>query len=326
VAGSDTRRRLTLRPSPSSQAAVRSGRPQDGSWRADALASSRHTRLLDELRRPLDLHDLERAREVCGAAARLFLQDFAPTLILLPVPERQRLQAVTAYALTLFDFVRQAGLEGERLAAINRWEFELESALDAQPTGQPVFLLLADLERQIPWSREAFNRLHAIARRRCAVTRPPDRAAAERSATDLGATFARLMLGSEPAPAVVAFAAGLVRLRSLLDLGEDLRRHRTQLPVTEVPEARAVSPAEFRATLAAAIAAEGRRLAAAFDTDGVVAALPGRLGAAIRYSGLAAARLRDRLVRLREDAVDAPPRLGIWERLILLGKTRWRRS
>ena len=97
---------------------IRGERPTEESWRADALAKSRHSRLADHLLQPVEDHDVGRSEAVCAAVTREFLRDYAPALILLPVAQRRRAQALTAYALVLFDFAKQSGLEGERLAQI----------------------------------------------------------------------------------------------------------------------------------------------------------------------------------------------------------------
>ena len=81
--------------------------PEDPSWRADALARSRHSRLLEELRQPVADDDPDRAEALCSEVARHTLLDFAPALILLPATERRRCQVLTAHALTLFDFARK---------------------------------------------------------------------------------------------------------------------------------------------------------------------------------------------------------------------------
>ncbi len=169
---------------------VRDEHPEGDSWRADALAASRHSRLLDELRRPLEDHRPERAAEVCGDVARAILRDFAPALILLPAAERRRAQALAAYALTLFDFAAQTGLEGERLSQINRWEFELEAALSGRPAGQPVWVLLAAEERRRPWPREALDALGDAARGVVVRGRGGSIGAPARSATATGAALA----------------------------------------------------------------------------------------------------------------------------------------
>ena len=106
--------------------------PPDGSWRADALARSTHSRLDREVRPPGEDFDEERSLALCAEVARNLLGDFAPALVLLPVFDRERVQTLLAYAFTLFDFARQRGVEGERLSQINRWEFTLETALSAE--------------------------------------------------------------------------------------------------------------------------------------------------------------------------------------------------
>ncbi len=144
---------------------IRERRPEGGAWRADALAGSRHRRLLDEIPRPQDDFDPERSAALCAEICRELLRDFAPGLALLPPAERRRLQALAAYTRTLFDFARQRGLEGERLAQINRWEFTLETALSGQAVGQPVFVAMARCEQERPWPRVALDELAAAARR-----------------------------------------------------------------------------------------------------------------------------------------------------------------
>ena len=92
---------------------------------------------------PAEDFDEEKAGLLCAQRTRELLGDFAPGLLLLPAGERQRVQALSAYARTLFGFARQSGIEGERLAEINRFEYTLESALSGIPVGQPVVLRLA---------------------------------------------------------------------------------------------------------------------------------------------------------------------------------------
>ena len=311
-------------PSAGSVERVQGSRPGDESWRADALAGSRHSRWVDELREPLENHDLEQARSVCREVSRLALQDFAPALLLLADQDRQRVQALTAYCLTLFDFVRQSGLEGERLTAINRWEFELESALDGQPPGQPVYVLLHDLEQRHPWPREAFDHLHGYARRRCAQRRPADPQGAERDALTLGEALTWLLSGDRPTEPANRLAASLIRLRGLTALGDDLRRHRPQLPVTELPDTFEAGDARQASVVAEAVARECQRLREMTDSsEDLSAHLPDALRRAARYCQLAAHRLLGRIEVAGPDLIAAPPQLSLADRLILLLRSRW---
>ncbi|HBL25642.1 MAG TPA: hypothetical protein DD490_02275, partial [Acidobacteria bacterium] len=66
----------------------------------------------------------------------------------------------------LFDFARQRGVDGERLAQINRWELTLETALSGVPVGQPVFVRMAREERRRAWPTAALDEIAACARRR----------------------------------------------------------------------------------------------------------------------------------------------------------------
>lgn len=302
---------------------VSDARPGDDSWRANALVGSRHSRWVDELRKPLDLHDRERAQEICGQVSRLVLRDFAPALLLLPRTDRHRLQAMTAYALTLFDFARQTGLAGESLTAINRWEFDLEATLDGQPPGQPVYVLIHALDQQRPWAREGFDHLHACARHRCMRTRPPDRRAAEREALHLGKSLAWLALDEEPTEPVAGFASALVRLHGLLDLGDDLRRHRARLPLSELPDSWIAGEEEDPQTLAAVIQSECRRLESLLEPRKPGAQMPRDLRAAARYSRRTARALLKQVQSAGVRVVETPPQMGLLSRLGLLMGSRW---
>ena len=145
---------------------LRGKHPPEGDWRAERVSRSHHSRLSDHMVEPLEDHDRARAEKVCGEICRTALVDLAPALLLLPAAERRRARALGAFALTLFDFADQPGLDGDRLAEINRWEFRLEEALDGQPVGQPVFVLMACEEAVRPWPRPALDLVLAAARRR----------------------------------------------------------------------------------------------------------------------------------------------------------------
>jgi phytoene/squalene synthetase len=250
------------------------------------------------------------------------MRDLAPALILLPLAERYRLQALIAYCLTLFDFVRQTGLEGERFAEINRWEFHLEAALDGTPPGQPVFVLLADIETREPWTREGFDRLHATARRRCAVARPTDQAALEKEAVDLAAAVTTAFLGGGSSE-LVELVAAVLRAGSLVNLGEDLRRHRARLPVSELPdvwESELVAPPQHLDSL---VQSECSRLAPALTSDAGVTTAPSNLRRAIEYVRLASLNLVQQVDRLGAAVITAPPQLNLTARLLLLARARW---
>src|SRR6202035_3733976 len=125
---------MTARAEPGTREAggPRDRHPAGPEWRADALARRRHSRLDEEIRQPAGDDDPQRAEELCADLCRNLLGDFAPALLLLRRDDRRRAQALAAYAHTLFDFARQHGVEGEKLAQINRWEFTLELALSGQ--------------------------------------------------------------------------------------------------------------------------------------------------------------------------------------------------
>lgn len=286
---------------------VRDEHPDSEEWRADALAKSRHARLADELVEPLEDHDPRNAARVCAEVTRAALGDFAPALILLPVAARERVQALAAYTLTLFDFARQTGVEGERLAALNRWEFTLEAALSGSPAGQPVFVRMAVEEERRPWPREPLDALADAARSRAVRARPRTDRELETDADAL----ARALCGALEASAEATMLAGALRAASLQLLGEQLRRRAPALPVDELPEP---PPGEsFDPTaLVNAIATECQRIQALLASQ---AAAPQSHRKAWRYVARCVTHLTRRITALGPEVVFHPPHVGLARRV-----------
>lgn len=313
----------SLSPDAADSPSVGVDKPSDISRRAEDYVSSHHSRLIDEIRRPLDNDDLREAAAVCAEVTRQVLLDFAPALTLLPATERRRVQTVTTYAFTLFDFARQSGLEGERLSQINRWEFSLEAALTGDPPGQPVFVQIAQLEQRIPWSRDGFDRLLSAARRRATVRRPRTAEVAERDSVELGGALAEVLIGEPPSADLEAMAAALVRILSLRMLGEDLRRRQARLPVNELPDSWRMT-SDDPEVLAQAIQSECTRIRPWLLRS--ARALPDlqsdyrRCG---KYLLLAGVRLLNLLEETGAGLQRESPQLGAASRLSLLMRARW---
>jgi hypothetical protein len=291
---------------------VRGERPDDPEWRADALAGSRHTRLADELREPDEDHDPERSRALCAEITRQALLDFAPALIPLPPSERERAQALAAFSLTLFDFALQTGLEGERLAQINRWEFNLELALEHRPPGQPVFVQMARADESRPWPRDGLDGLVAVARRRAArphgsLETDPEGGRGERER--LAAALFTALLGAEPDAAERELGEAVLGVRALQGLGERLRRGRTGGD-----------------HLAQRIPAEAARLRALLSPAGRAPAFREPYRRSGVYLRRAALKILALVERRGEAIVDQPPRLGALARIATLLQARIARS
>lgn len=295
----------------------------DGSWRADALGKSRHSRLTDHIREPLDDADPERADQICAEACRSLLLDFAPALMALPAPERRRCHALATYAQILFDFATQPGIEGESLSALNRIEFTLEESLDSEPTGQPAFVAMAAADRSRPWDRESLDRLGKLARDSIVWPRPATATEAVARSEALGGAVAASLLGSEPPPPIVELAGALLRIRSLLVLGEAIRRDRSALPTAELPGRGDIDRPIGRQVLDDAVRAELRRIAVSLESArGASALVPKSYRRAVRYLRLAALGLSRALEGLGWEVVASPPRLGVGRRLACLAKAR----
>jgi hypothetical protein len=269
--------------------------------RSDPFAPSPHSRQ-DQLTPPQEDFDQERARRLCAEITRRLLGDFAPALMLLPPAERSRVQCLLAYVRTLFDFARQPGLEGERLAAINRWEFSLESSLNGEPIGQPVFVRIAHEDRRRPWSRAAFDELGRLARRRASLASPEGSARNDQERRGLATALATALLETVPSPGLVELGVALMELRSLQEA----------------------------ATTAAATAADDNSRHRLWSALGAASDAIRELSHPYRHAAayllLAARRLHAELERggppPRGD--DPTSRLGLATRIALLLRARWR--
>lgn len=279
--------------------------------------------LPDATRPPADDFDEEKAALLCAGIARNVLGDFAPALLLLPGTERQRGQALLAYASTLFEFARQSGMEGEKLAQINRWEYTLETALSGQPVGQPIFLRMARENDRRRWPADALDELAACARRRALRRRQPATIAeAEVEALSLGRAVAAALLEKDLNAEIDGLASALLRLWSLQHLGSEMSRNRCPLPASEV------SPGEGEqfdlAQVLEATRRECQRIRSRLlrAPRGLVGLPHGYRRAAV-FSLLAALRLLTEIEDETTDLLNAPPRLGVGSRIGFLLRARW---
>ncbi len=299
---------------------LRDERPADPSWRADALRQSPHRRLADEIAAPRAATAKE-AEEVCRRINRAVLRDFAPALLLLRPEDRRRLRALTAWTVTLFDLANQQGLAGERLAAVNRWEFELEQALSGRPSPQPIFIELAREARQVPWDAKDFARLTGLARDRIVDAEPATGEAAAEASRRLATALVQCFV-AHPGPALLDLAEGLVRVRQLQDLAVNLRRGASTPATAGKPWQQ--DPEPPRHELEQAVLHEcGCARSLLMGGARGVQEMPAELRAAalwLVYAGLA-------LVTDIEDdprsAMSQPTHLGAVRRIGLLLRARW---
>lgn len=301
---------------------VRERHPEGGEWRADSLARSQHSRLDAEVSRPAEDFDEEKAELVCAGITRDLLGDFAPALLLLPQTERRRVQALLAYAHTLFDFARQTGIEGEKLAQINRWEFTLEAALSGQQVGQPIFLRMARENERRRWPVDALDELTAAARRRATRPRPATVSDAELDAAALARAVGKALLEKSLNSEVNDLASALVRLWSLQHLGDEVTRNRCPLPATEVRpgDDGRLDPGQLQE----AIRRECQRLRSRLlrAPRGLVDLPDGYRRAAV-FALLAALHLLSEIEDGDSQLLTEPPRLGVRSRIGFLLRARW---
>ena len=282
----------------------------------------RQSRLAGELSPLAEDFDEEKAEELCAGIARNLLGDFAPALLLLPGTERRRAQALLAYTYGLFDFARQGGLEGEKLAQINRWEFTLEAAFAGERTGQPVFLRMARENERRRWPVDALDDLAACARRRALRRRPATVVDADLEALSLGRAVAAALLEKSLNAEVDGLASALVRLGALQRLGEETTGRRCPLPASEVEEGEDghLDPTHLLAVARRECPRIRSRLLRA--PRGLVGLPHGYRRAAV-FSLLAALRLLTEIEDPETDLLKAPPRLPLGSRIGFLLRARW---
>lgn len=273
--------------------------------------------------------DEQRALDVCGDICRGLLGDFAPALLLLTALEKQRVQALLAYTHTLFDFARQHGLAGERLAQINRWEYTLDTVLSGEPVAQPIFIRMAREQRRRAWPVRALDDLSACARRRAIRPRPSTPEQADAEAERLARAVASVLLGQEPPGEVSGFLGALIRLRTLQILGTEVGRNRWPVAVSELPEERIgrmalvdgrPDPAQLIEVVHRECARLRLRLMRA--PRGLVELPPGYRRAAV-FCLLASLRLLTGLEDGGPEVLRTPPQIGLGSRLALLSRARW---
>jgi len=254
------------------------------------------------------------------------LGDLAPALMLLPKDERGRYQALAAWVAVLFDFAWQRGIEGERLTALNQWQYRLEETLEgALEPDQPILLRMLDEHRRRRWSLAGLGRIRQVAETQ--ITHPPT--SLEESAESTRKLASRLVesLLERPDDEICALAAGLLRLRALQDLGEGLRQRRPTPGVLRLSDMSAPTSRPGQTTagdVADAVAAECEQIhPLLLAAGGSIPSLPSSLQRPALYLVFSGIALLTRIEAGGEAVLNRPPHLGPWERIRLLFRARW---
>jgi phytoene/squalene synthetase len=296
--------------------AIREHHPTDPRWRGDLLAQSTHGRLLPLAAEPPAQAQAapDQGDALCAESTRELLGDFAPGLLLLPATERARVRTLVVYARSLLDCAHQAGPDGDRLAAVDRWEAALERSLAAGegPADVPlVCLRMAGENARRRWPAGTLDELAACARRRVLRPRAATAAEAESEARGLAHAVAGALLENRLNAEVNSFVGALIRLRALQGLARATASGRSPLPSDQetVPDAIERECARLRPRLLRA--PRGLvELPAAYRRAGV-------------YALLAALRLLSEIEEAGPRLLHAPPHLGTATRVGLLLRARW---
>ena len=152
-----------------------------------------------------------------------------------------------------------------------------------------------------------------------ASRRPPTAEARAAEVERLAAAICGALLGTE-GDAARELGAGLLRIFSLLDLAEGLRRHDARLPQTELADDWVGGGEADRRALAAAVRRECERARTASPRRGKI---PPAWRAATRFLALAGGRLLREIERAGDGVLERSPRLGVGARIRLLLQARF---
>jgi len=169
---------------------------------------------------------------------------FSRALSLLPEREQERAALLFALADALFATAAGPGSPESRVEDLDRIAFAIARALRGESVrleDESFAHRLAIESRRRGFTRQALDDLFVAARRTARQRRPETTEALALRAHQLSEAFVAALFGTEPTPAVVDLAAGLLRLSRLQSLAADLRERHCALPESELAE-----PVQYR--------------------------------------------------------------------------------
>lgn len=183
--------------------------------------------------------DLDRAYAHCEAIARSHYENFTIGSRLLPRSERRHLAALYAFARGADDIADEPDFTGDRRAALDAWEGELDAALAGRTAG-PVFRAVAHTVESRSLGAEPLRALLRAFRFDAAFEPFEDFSALAAYCADSANPVGRLVLGlfGVHDPVAVALSddvcTGLQLANFCQDLSVDLPNGRSYLPAEEV--------------------------------------------------------------------------------------------
>ena len=273
----------------------------------------------------------------CDRLAREHYENFPVASVLLPARMRPHIAAIYAFARTADDYADEPGrTDAERLALLDDWEQQLQSAAHGTPGPNPIFVAVADTMERCELPAGLFTDLLSAFRQDITVHRYATWADVldycRRSANPVG----RLVLGvagvrdAATHRASDAVCTALQLANFWQDLGRDFRNGRIYVPAEEMMRngasevdlgGAALSPA-WRAAVRACV----ERTHALFSTGRTVAdRVSGRLRFELRATWLGGVRILDKIERQEYDTLHRRPKLTKADvPLIALKTLTWR--
>lgn len=274
------------------------------------------------------------AYRYCARLAARHYENFTVISWFVPAPLRPPLAAIYAYCRGVDDLGDE--YQGDRLAALDRWEAELDRAYRGNPS-HPVFVALADAISRWQLPREEFQKLIEANRRDQRQSRYATFAElldyCRHSADPVGRLVLALFGYRDPERIAWsdAICTALQLVNFLQDVDVDRARGRCYLPEEDLAAAgigvEAVLQGRGGPALASVVAREAERARALFDAGAPLErSVPWRLGCQLRLYRLGGLAILDRLQQIGYNPWAGRPTLSRAAKLRLAGRVLWGRG
>ncbi|HKX29888.1 MAG TPA: squalene synthase HpnC [Blastocatellia bacterium] len=276
----------------------------------------------------------------CERIARRHYENFPVGSLLVPKHARKHVYSIYAFARAADDFADEGyddGIEeGQRLAALDDWERQLEAAYRGE-AAHPVFIALAATVRELQLPIELFRALlsafkqDVVKRRYAGFDEVLDYC--ERSANPVG-RLVLLLFGYREEPLhrlADCICTGLQLANFWQDVAVDLRKDRIYLPADEMTRFKVsvedLREGRFSEGYAALLRFQVERTRALFEQGRALPDLVGgRLAIELRLTWLGGVRILERIAEQGYDTLRARPRITTLDKIRLVVRSLVARS
>lgn len=260
-------------------------------------------------------------------------ENFPVASVLIPAQLRRPIEVIYRFARSADDLADEGdALPAERLAALAKYQAELDRIASSTPPLTPLFVDLAVLIKQYDLPLPLFRDLLDAFAQDVVKTRYADFPElldyCRRSANPVGRLVLHLFGRTEAIHLEQSdcICSALQLINFWQDVAVDWQKARIYLPQSDLPRflisEADVAASRWSANWAALMDFEIDRTEALMRKGApLVHALPGRLGWEIRLTVQGGLRILEKLRRARGDVFNRRPKLGKWDWLVLAGRS-----